>query len=108
LHFGYDGGGVDDLDISRENLSLEQPLGGEFDILRDLEGFGWTIGGLKDKYRGLERVGWSFTMAAAAYNLIRLPKLRKTGIAMQLSNRTAQDASTIGQHQTPIWAGALI
>ena len=42
------------------------------------EGFGWmkTIAGLKKtKYRGLERVGWSFTMAAAAYNLIRLPKL---------------------------------
>src|SRR4051812_20967356 len=42
------------------------------------EGFGWmkTIAGLrKTKYRGLERVGWSFTMAAAAYNLMRLPKL---------------------------------
>jgi len=42
------------------------------------EGFGWmkTIAGLKKtKYRGLDRVGWSFTMAAAAYNLIRLPKL---------------------------------
>jgi transposase len=42
------------------------------------EGFGWmkTIAGLKKtKYRGLEKVGWSFTMAAAAYNLIRLPKL---------------------------------
>jgi hypothetical protein len=33
-----------------------------------------TIAGLKKtKYRGLE--GWSFIMAAAAYNLIRLPKL---------------------------------
>jgi len=42
------------------------------------EGFGWmkTIGGMrKTKYRGLEKVGWSFTLAAAAYNLIRLPKL---------------------------------
>jgi transposase len=42
------------------------------------EGFGWmkTIAGLKKtKYRGLEKVGWSFTLAAAAYNLIRLPKL---------------------------------
>jgi hypothetical protein len=42
------------------------------------EGFGWmkTIAGLKKtKYRGLEKVGWSFTMAAAAYNLIRLPKI---------------------------------
>jgi hypothetical protein len=35
-----------------------------------------TIAGLKKtKYCGLERVGWSFTMAAAAYNLIRLSKL---------------------------------
>jgi transposase len=42
------------------------------------EGFGWmkTIAGLKKtKYRGIGRVGWSFTMAAVAYNLIRLPKL---------------------------------
>ena len=27
---------------------------------------------------GLERVGWSFTFTAAAYNLIRLPKLLAT------------------------------
>ena len=27
------------------------------------------------RHRGLERVGWQFTLAAAAYNLIRLPKL---------------------------------
>jgi IS5 family transposase len=42
------------------------------------EGFGWmkTIAGLrKTKYRGLEKVGWTFTLAAAAYNLVRLPKL---------------------------------
>jgi hypothetical protein len=42
------------------------------------EGFGWmkTIAGLrKTKYRGLEKVRWAFTFAAAAYNLIRLPKL---------------------------------
>jgi len=42
------------------------------------EGFGWmkTVGGLrKTKYRGLEKVGWAFTMGAAAYNLVRLPKL---------------------------------
>jgi hypothetical protein len=25
--------------------------------------------------RGVDRVGWAFTLAAAAYNLIRLPKL---------------------------------
>lgn len=42
------------------------------------EGFGWikTIAGLrKTKYRGLEKVAWAFTLAATAYNLIRLPKL---------------------------------
>jgi transposase len=42
------------------------------------EGFGWmkTIGGQhKSRYRGRDRVGWSFTLTAAAYNLIRLPKL---------------------------------
>jgi transposase len=42
------------------------------------EGFGWmkTVAGIrKTKYRGLEKVGWCFTLAAAAYNLIRIPKL---------------------------------
>jgi hypothetical protein len=27
------------------------------------------------RFRGAERVGWSFAFAAAAYNLVRLPKL---------------------------------
>jgi transposase len=31
------------------------------------------------KHRGLDRVGWMFTFKAAAYNLIRLPKLLPTG-----------------------------
>jgi len=42
------------------------------------ETFGWTktIAGMrKTKLRGLPKVDWSFTFAAAAYNLIRLPKL---------------------------------
>jgi IS5 family transposase len=42
------------------------------------EAFGWikTIAGLrKAKLRGLAKVDWIFTFAAAAYNLIRLPKL---------------------------------
>jgi hypothetical protein len=42
------------------------------------EAFGWmkTVGGQrKTKFRGVERAGWSFAFAAAAYNLIRLPKL---------------------------------
>jgi transposase len=42
------------------------------------EAFGWlkTVGGQeKTKFRGVARVGWAFTFAAAAYNLVRLPKL---------------------------------
>jgi hypothetical protein len=29
----------------------------------------------KDRFRGTRKVGWMFTLAAAAYNLVRLPKL---------------------------------
>ena len=42
------------------------------------EGFGWikTTGNLaKTRHRGLERVGWTFRLTAAAYNLVRIPKL---------------------------------
>jgi transposase len=42
------------------------------------EAFGWikTIGGqAKTHFRGTLRVDWMFTLAAAAYDLIRLPKL---------------------------------
>jgi hypothetical protein len=42
------------------------------------EAFGWikTIAGQeKSRFRGRDRVGWAFTLAAAAYNLVRLPKL---------------------------------
>jgi len=42
------------------------------------EAFGWikTVAGQeKTKFRGLARVGFAFTFAAAAYNLVRLPKL---------------------------------
>ena len=42
------------------------------------EAFGWikTIAGQdKTKLRGRDRVGWAFTFAAAAFNLVRLPKL---------------------------------
>ena len=40
--------------------------------------FGWTkatAGLRKTRHRGLARVGWIFTFTAAAYNLVRLPKL---------------------------------
>jgi hypothetical protein len=42
------------------------------------EAFGWikTVAGLrKTKLRGLPKVDWCFTFAAAAYNLVRAPKL---------------------------------
>ena len=42
------------------------------------EVFGWmkTVAGLrKTKFRGLARVDWAFTFTAAAYNLVRAPKL---------------------------------
>ena len=42
------------------------------------EAFGWikTVAGQdKTKFRGVDRVGWAFTFAAAAYDLVRLPKL---------------------------------
>ncbi len=42
------------------------------------EGFGWikTTGGLaKTQHRRLDWVSWMFALTAAAYNLVRLPKL---------------------------------
>jgi transposase len=46
------------------------------------EANGWIkeIGGMaQTKFRGIARVGWMFTLKAAAYNLIRMPKLLATG-----------------------------
>jgi transposase len=40
--------------------------------------FGWakSAAGLRQtRFRGVDRVGWAFSLSAAAYNLIRLPKL---------------------------------
>jgi transposase len=42
------------------------------------EAFGWikTVAGMrKTKLRGLPKLDWAFTFAAAAYNLVRVPKL---------------------------------
>ena len=42
------------------------------------EAFGWIKGVAlvrRARHRGEERVGWQFTLAAAAYNPIRLPRL---------------------------------
>jgi len=41
--------------------------------------FGWikTVGNFrKTRHRGIERVGWMFTLAAAAYNLVRIRNLK--------------------------------
>jgi transposase len=46
------------------------------------EPFGWvkTVAALrKTRHRGLARVGWMFTLAMAAYNVIRIPKLIPAG-----------------------------
>ena len=42
------------------------------------EAFGWiktSAGQARTCLPGIERMRWSFTLTAAAYNLIRLPKL---------------------------------
>jgi len=42
------------------------------------EPFGWikTIGGLrKTRHRGRDLVEWFFVLTAAAYNIIRIPKI---------------------------------
>ena len=42
------------------------------------EAFGWikTVAGRrKTRFKGRDRVGWDFAFTAAAYNLVRLPKL---------------------------------
>ena len=46
------------------------------------EANGWVkeVGGMaQTKFRGLDRVGWMFTFKAAAYNLVRMPRLVATG-----------------------------
>ncbi len=61
------------------------------------EPFGWakTIAGLaKTKFRGRKRVAHQFTVAMAAYNLIRLPRLL-AGVAR------AGDAAQVGKTQEP-------
>ena len=60
------------------------------------EVFAWvkTIAGQsKTKHRGLERVRWHFTLATAAYNLIRLPKLLGALTSAARPPRRAQGAS---------------
>jgi IS5 family transposase len=59
------------------------------------EAFGWvkTVAGLrKTKLRGLPKVDWAFTFAAAAYNLVRVPKLigAATWMPRQFTSGSAQ------------------
>jgi hypothetical protein len=50
-----------------ETLNSNDPL---IDLVRE------TVAGQeKTSFRGRDRVAWAFTFAAAAYNLVRLPKL---------------------------------
>ena len=45
--------------------------------------FGWlkTVGTLhKLKHRGRERVGWIFTLATAAYNMVRMRNIELQGV----------------------------
>jgi IS5 family transposase len=47
------------------------------------EAFGWakTVAGLrKMRHRGVLKVDWQFTLAMAAYDLVRLPKLLATAV----------------------------
>jgi len=53
------------------------------------EAFGWikTIGGLrKPRHRGRDKVRWTFTLTAAAYNLIRLKKTPRGGLMIAQSS----------------------
>jgi hypothetical protein len=54
------------------------------------EAFGWikTLAGQeKIRFRGVSRVGFAFTFAAAAYNLMRLPKLLTEQLAQWRDDR---------------------
>ncbi len=53
-----------------------------------------VIGLRKTKYRGIERVGWAFTLAAAAYNLIRAAEA--VGGRMSAQGNTQIAAFNIG------------
>ncbi|MBP2442712.1 IS5 family transposase [Rhizobium leguminosarum] len=67
---------VKDLRSMKVTPHVAQNINGRSSAIE--EAFGWikTIAGQdKTKFRGRDRVGWAFTFAAAAYDLVRLPKL---------------------------------
>jgi hypothetical protein len=72
------------------------------------EVFGWikTVGGLrKTRHRGTALVGWMFTLAAAAYNVVRIPGcwLRRRSHTRSLSRCMipARQHSRIPENATP-------
>ena len=77
LEFGGAGAG--------SRVHLVEAVPGEADPVRAVAAVEITVDRAKDKLTaplgvegdvgGLERVGWTFTFTAAAYNLIRIPKL---------------------------------
>lgn len=44
--------------------------------------------------RGTDRVGWAFTFAAAAYNLVRLPKLMPSSLIDDPGHHDRPDPTT--------------
>lgn len=66
------------------------------------EAFGWiksSAGQARTRLRGIERVRWSITLTAAAYNLIRLPKLIGAG---SVANRRRLDGVAPGRRHEPL------
>jgi hypothetical protein len=86
------------------------------------EAFGWikTIAGQeKTSFRGRDRVAWAFTFAAAAYNLVRLPKLiaeagctgfclaRRANVVSSLIRLRASSACSRGSDEPPGSTGRI-
>ena len=68
------------------------------------EAFGWIkgVGRLRQtKLRGLAKVDWAFTFAAAAYDLVRLPKLIE--VTTSAGARRASPAPSPGTGGSPRW-----
>ena len=68
------------------------------------EAFGWakTVAGLrKMRHRGLPKVGWQFTLAMAAYNLVRLPKLLAVTAMSRRTTRQTANARRHGKRGRP-------
>ena len=64
---------IDGRTTRHAGYALSQPIRKRIE-----EAFGWakTVAGLrKMRHRGLPKVDWQFTLAMAAYDLVRLPKL---------------------------------